>query len=165
MKEKIMILLMISALVMLLATPFSIASDTAVTGTFTATGDLDVDVNDSSPAFGSIAVSNYNSVLLKLTNNGTVTADVTQDQAVYDSGAMTIGTNGSLDVDEYSVMMIPDGGGWTDIGQNDDTVIVEDLAKDGTKDYTLRVYIGPSLTAESHADEQFSADVTVAAAS
>jgi len=165
MKEKIMILLMISALVMLLATPFSIASDTAVTGTFTATGDLDVDVNDSSPAFGSIAVSNYSSVSMKVTNNGNVTADVTQDQAVQNTGVMSIGTNGSLSTDEYGVTMLPDGGGWTDIGQNDDTEIVSSLAKDGTKDYTLRVYIGPSLTAESYADEQFSADVTVAASS
>jgi len=162
MKNKIVVLLVVSAVFGMLAAPIGFASDTTVTGTFTATASLDVDVNRSTAAFGTITVSDHFTVPFKLVNNGTVAADVTQDQAVKDSGDMTIGTNGSLAQDEYSVVMNVSEV-WTDIGQNDNTEIADGLAASGEKGYNITVYIGPSLSAESHADEQFSIDVTVAA--
>ena len=145
--------------------PTVLGGETTVTGTFTATGTLSVSVNDTTPAFGSIEVSASSTVPMKVTNDGDVTADVTQDQAVVDGGnSMTIGTNGSLTIDQYAVMMRPSGGGETDIGQNDNTLIADDLVKDGVGYYNLSVYIAATLSAESHADEQFSADITVAVA-
>lgn len=159
-KEKVVIV----ALMMLCCflVPNAMA-DVIVTGTFTATGTLDVDVNNSAPAFGSIEVSAHSTVPLSLTNNGDVTANVTQDQAVKDSGSMTIGTNGSLNIDQYSVMMDNETT-LTDVGIAGGTIVANNLVKDGVKNYNLTVWIASSLSAESHASEQFSVDLTVAVA-
>ena len=165
MKDKLLVFLVVSTIVTLLAAPSGISSDTTVTGSFTATATLDVDVNRTGTVtFGSITVDSNAIAKLNVSNNGTVAADVTQDQAVKDSGSMTIGTNGSLAQDEYSVMMDTAGdSGWTDVGQADNTEIADGLTAGGGQNYNISVWIGPSLSAESHADEQFSIDITVAA--
>jgi len=154
---------LVGLLMLTLFSSQALASDVTVTGTFTATGTLDVDVNNSAATFGSIAVSEFGTVYLQVENNGDVVADVTQTQASKDSGAMTIGTNGSLAQDEYAVLIRNDtSGALVDIGGGGGQSIENGLTPTSTKDYEMYVYIASSLSAESHADEQFSADTSVA---
>ena len=161
--KKITTILVSLILVAFGTSSYVLASDTTVTGTFTAQGDLDVDVNDSSAAFGAISVGEFGVQYLSVTNNGNVTADVTQDQASYDSGSMSIGTNGSLNQDEYSVLMWNETGSWNDVGSAGDVSIANGLEKDATQNYTLYVWVASTLGATEYADETFSADLTVAA--
>ena len=143
--------------------PTVLASDVTVTGSFTATGTLDVDVNDSTPAFGTITAGNSATVELKVTNNGDVTADVTQTQASKDSGTLTIGTAGGLGADEYSVETWSNDGtsSWEDIGAGT-AVIADALAVSGEQNYTMRVTVSSEVGQASDAN-QFSADTSVAA--
>ena len=142
------------------------SSDTTVTGSFTATGTLDVDVNNSSPTFGSISAGANQAQALEVQNNGDVTADVTQDDADHDSGNLAIGTAGSLGSNEYSVEFYSTGGTstWIDIETATDSVLANDLAPTSTQAYQLRVNVSSTLTYTSDAN-QFSVDITVAAAS
>ena len=153
---------LVGLLMLTLFSSQALASDVTVTGTFTATGTLDVDVNNSAATFGSIAVSEFGVVYLQVENNGDVVADVTQTQASKDSGAMTIGTNGSLAQDEYAVLIRNETtGALQDVGGGTAS-IANGLTPTSTKDYEMYVYIASSLSAESHADETFSADTSVA---
>lgn len=164
MKEKIVVLLIASAICVLLAAPTGLSSDTTVTGTFDATADLDVDVNTSAPDFGSIAVDESQAFALSATNNGNVTADVTQTQAVKDSGTMTLHTDhASLGHNQYGVTATPSGGSEYDIGDSGTHLLFNALAADAVGFYNLTVYIGPTLGATSYEDEAFSADLSVAA--
>lgn len=142
------------------------SSDTTVTGSFTATGTLDVDVNTSTPNFGSIDAGVGQAQTLEVENNGNVTADVTQDDADHDSGNLAIGTPGSLGSNEYSVEFYSTGGTstWIDIETATDSVIASSLTPTSTQAYQLRVNISSVLTYDSDAN-QFSADISVAAAS
>jgi len=143
--------------------PTVLASDTTVTGSFTAEGLLDVDVNDSSPAFGTINAGNSATVELKVTNNGDVTADVTQTQASHDSGNLAIGTAGGLGADEYSVETWSSDGtsSWEDVGAGT-AVIADALAVSGEQNYTMKVTVSSEVGQASDAN-QFSADTSVAA--
>ena len=142
------------------------ASAETVTGRFTATASLDVDVNNTSPAFGSIAVSSNKTVELHVENVGTVTASVTQDDADGNNENMTLAAISGLSNNEYGVAVSVDGGSQlVDIATADDTVISASLAKDATQNYNLTVFIGPSLSAESYVNETFTANTIVAAIS
>ena len=144
--------------------PTVLASDTTVTGTFTAKGTLDVDVNESAAAFGDVNAGTSATFELKVTNNGDVTADVTQTQATSDSGNLEIGTAGALTADNYSVEFWSSGGtsAWYDAGANSDGVIADALTTTSEQNYTLKVTIDDEISYESDAN-QFSADTSVAA--
>ena len=149
-----------------------VLSDTTVTvtGTFTATGTLQIEVNNTSPDFGTISVSSSQTVDLQVSNTGSVAANVVQDQAVKASGSMTLSTDGTADSqDEYVVEMLSSGtgasGSWENIGDTGTHVIVNSLAASSNQAYDLRVTIGPSLSAQQHSDEQFYANVTASSVS
>jgi len=156
----ILALLMVSVIPLM---PGIGASDTTVDGTFTATGTLDVDVNESAPAFGSIAAGGSATVELKVTNNGDVTADVTQTAASHDSGNLAIGTAGGLGSDEYGVETWSNGGtsSWQDISAGT-AVIADALTPTSEQNYTMRVSVSSTLTVTSD-ENTFSADTSVAA--
>jgi len=162
MKKIYAILVSFMLIAVLSMIPTSYANET-VTGSFTANGTLDVTVNETGPAFGTINVNENATVSLKVDNTGSVRATVTQDQATHDTGSLSIGTVGTLSEDEYSVEMSNDAGSsWTDIGQNDETPISSDLATSATQNYQLRVNVSSTLSTDSDAN-QFYANVTVAA--
>jgi len=162
---KKIIVALISALI-LSAIPFvpmTFASDTSVTGSFTASGTLDVDVNESSPAFGTIEAGNSATAELEVTNNGDVAADVTQTQASSASGTLAIGTAGSLGADEYSVEIYSsDGAGsFQDVGGGT-AVIADNLLPTNSQNYTMKVTVSSVLGQASDANT-FYANTSVAA--
>ena len=159
MKQKITVILIGAMLFAMFLLPGTFA-DPTITGTFDATGDLEVVVNESSPDFGSIAVGETGVVKLQLENTGNVTATCDQQAASKDSGSMTIAAFASLDTDEYSVgISVDDDGSYVDTSTTPE--IVSGLTKGSTHDYALNVTIGPSLGSASYSDETFSADITV----
>lgn len=130
-----------------------------VTGTFTATGNLSVVVNDTTPDFGSIGPGDNSVVLFNVTNNGNIPVTVTQEQAAKDSGNLTIGTvEGGLSTNEYSVeIQLHGAGDWYCVGAANKQINAS-LAVSGVNDYALRVTVSSLLTYEV-AEEQFSADI------
>jgi len=137
--------------------------DETVEGSFTATGELNVSVNASTLAFGSISAGSSGTGELKVTNNGDVPADVTQDQVVHNgTGSMTVGTAGGLTDNEFSVEMWSNGGtsAWDDAGADGNGVIASDLAIGATEqNYTLKVTLDDTVPGESDANG-FYANIT-----
>jgi len=135
-----------------------------VTGNFTSTGTVSAVVWNTTLDFGNISTGGHLVLENQVNNTGSTVIDVTHDQVVEDSGAdLTIGTMGSLSADEYSVLMNSTigSGSWTDIGNNDNSVVADDLAVSGNDEYNLCVNLSSSVTKQYPAEETFSADLTV----
>ena len=143
-----------------------VSADTTVnvTGNFTSTGTLSAEVWNSTLDFGNITTGSNSVVLVQINNTGSTVIDVTQDQVVEDSGDdLDVGEMGSLAADEYSVLMnsTVGSGGWTDIGNNDNSVVSDDIAISGNDVYNLCVNLSSSVTKQYPDEETFSADLTV----
>jgi hypothetical protein len=154
--RKILVACMAALFVVASLVPMALAETDEVTGTFTASGTLSIEVDDTSPDFGTINPGANATKLLNVSNTGTATVDIQQNQTVKDSGDLTIGTAGALGSDEYSVeiMILAE---YLDAGASDQ-VIAEDVAALGYQEYTLKVTLSSILTHEE-TNEQFSADV------
>jgi hypothetical protein len=163
MKKIYAILISLALMSVIPIVPTVLASDTTVTGSFTASGTLDVDVNESAPAFGTINAGTSATAELKVTNNGDVTADVTQSIASHDSGNLAIGTADSLAADEYSVEIYSTGGtsSWEDVSAGT-AIIGTSLTVSGEQNYTMRVTVS-SEVGQASDENQFSADTSISA--
>jgi len=160
----LMMFLSVFALSGALLIPVVSAVSVEVTGNFTSTGTLSAEVWNSTLDFGNLTTGSNSVVLVQINNTGSTVIDVTQDQVVEDSGAdLSVGTMGSLDADEYSVLMnsTVGSGGWTDIGNNDNSVVSDDIAISGNDVYNLCVNLSSSVTKQYPDEETFSADLTV----
>jgi len=164
MKKEIQVLTVASIMTLVLLSPSLLASDTAVTGTFVASGTLDVDIQNASLNLHTINAGAMNQSNQQIVNNGDVSADVNHITAV-SNGSMALGTNGSLGVGEFSVLITPNGS-WLDISEGQQT-LSDNLPATGQYDslnYTIAVWVTENLGAETSYCK-FWANISVAQAS
>lgn len=140
MKTKTVVI--VATLLVLWATPFTIADTTDITGTFTPTASISAEIWNETMAFGSMNVDDVVSLPTQINNTGTSNIDVT---IKYKNTAGDLSLAASAPGhDEYRVEQNGTGS-WTDVTVSYTTIVTDLAHTSGEKEFNVRLTLGSSL--------------------